>query len=135
MATSSILGGDRAPLESPGRDTDALGPSDSTDTGSDVQGEQATQELAEGEIGGDLADLASDTDASGTGERATAEHDTRIEDGADIAPDRIVVGAPDLPATEVDDLSEADIDSLTDDANGDAGTSPEDEGEDEAGAT
>ena len=38
MSHSSILGGDRAPQQAPGRDADTLGPSDSSDSGSDVQG-------------------------------------------------------------------------------------------------
>jgi hypothetical protein len=39
MARSSISGADRAPTQAPGRDVEALGPSDSSDSGSDVQGE------------------------------------------------------------------------------------------------
>ena len=40
MGTSSILGGTPAPSQAEGRDTDALGPSDSSDSGSDIQGER-----------------------------------------------------------------------------------------------
>jgi hypothetical protein len=100
MPTSSILGGERAPAIPSGRDTDALGPSDSSDSGSDVQGERGFDALDEGQIGGDRADLGSDSDASGTGERGSAVHDTEIVEGADIAPDRIeVVGGADDDAT------------------------------------
>ena len=127
MATSSILGGERAPARPSGRDTDALGPSDSSDTGSDVQGERGFDALDEGEIGGDRADLASDSDASGTGERGAAVHDTDIVEGADIAPDRVVTIDPDA---DVDDLGAIDADALTDDADA-GGTGADEEDADE----
>ena len=38
MATSSILGGERAPITPKGTDTESLGPSNSSDSGSDVSG-------------------------------------------------------------------------------------------------
>ena len=38
MATSSILGGERAPITPKGTDAESLGPSDSSDSGSDVSG-------------------------------------------------------------------------------------------------
>ena len=113
MATSSILGGERAPTTPSGRDTDALGPSDSSDSGSDVQGERGFDALDEGQIGGDRADLDSDSDAPGTGERGAAVRDAEILEGADIAPDRIeVVGGSADDATG--DL-EADVESLATD--------------------
>jgi hypothetical protein len=126
MATSSILGGERAPTRPAGRDTDALGPSDTSDSGSDVQGERGFDALDEGEIGGDRADLASDTDASGTGERGAAVRDTEIVEGADIAPDRILTIDRDADGV---DLDASDADALTDDA--DAGEARADDGEDE----
>ena len=70
-----------------GHGTGALGPSDSSDSGSDVQG--AAQELGD-------AGLDSDSDRNGTGERASASPDGEVKDGADIAPDRIEdIGADD----------------------------------------
>ncbi|WP_208508180.1 hypothetical protein [Variovorax paradoxus] len=39
MATSSILGGEHAPTAPKGTDADALGPSDSSDSGSDAAGD------------------------------------------------------------------------------------------------
>ncbi len=127
MATSSILGGDRAPLNPSGRDTDALGPSDSSDSGSDVQGERGFDALDDGQIGGDRADLRSDSDASGTGERGSAVNDSEIVEGADIAPDRIGVvdGASDDPTQEGADL--ADVEALAADDE-----STEDESESDA---
>ena len=76
MATSSILGGDTAPTWPRGSDVASLGPSDSTDSGSDARG------------GFDLDELSSDTDAEGTGERSSVDpHNVRSD--ADILPDHI----------------------------------------------
>lgn len=107
-----------------GHGTDSLGPSDISDTGSDVVGgpgfaealdeEQTldfdrgtTSDLEESHAGntagpdvGD-ADFSSDSDMGGTGERATAGRDTVSKDGADIDTDQ-VVSIPDLPLTEED---------------------------------
>lgn len=91
-----------------GHGTSALGPSDISDSGSDVQGEtrlssevdigldkgttddpdSAPRDLSAGPDIGD-AGLDSDTDAAGTGERKTAGRDLDIEAGADIDADRI----------------------------------------------
>lgn len=107
-----------------GHGIDSLGPSDISDTGSDVVGgpgfaealdeEQTldfdrgtTSDLEESHAGntagpdvGD-ADFSSDSDMGGTGERATAGRDTVSKDGADIGTDQ-VVSIPDLPLTEED---------------------------------
>lgn len=89
-----------------GHGTRALGPSDSSDSGSDVQGApglgtQAEEEqvapadgdtwLAERTAGPDLgdADLDSDSDSGGTGERAAAGRDSTAPDGGDIDVDHI----------------------------------------------
>ena len=141
MATSSITGGDRAPVQSTGRGTDALGPSDSSDSGSDVQGERGFDAVDEGEIGGDRADLSSDTDAAGTGERGAAVHDTDIVEGADIAPDRIERSdAFDADAPTPDDTDAADVETLAvgedgdDEAGGESDASDVDVGQDAAGS-
>jgi hypothetical protein len=125
MATSSITGGDRVPTRPSGRDIDLLGPSDSSDSGSDVQGERGFDALDPGEIGGDRADLGSDTDASGTGERGAAVHDTDIVEGADIAPDRIFGGPADVEI-EPADPDAATIDRLAGDE-GETGTEASDD--------
>lgn len=106
-----------------GHGTDALGPSDLSDTGSDVMGgpgfasnldddqvlhlDRGTNEEEESYAGdtagpdvGD-ADFSADTDGGGTGERASAGRDTVARDGADIDTDRIE-SIPDLPLTEED---------------------------------
>ena len=63
-----------------GHGTGALGPSDSSDSGSDVQG--AAEELGD-------AGLDSDSDRNGTGERGAASPDAEVKEGADIGPDHV----------------------------------------------
>jgi len=92
-----------------GHGTGALGPSDTSDSGSDIQGgsglaqqieennldggtnEDLDESTAGGTAGPDVgdADLDSDSDAGGTGERATVGRDTTAPDGADIDVDHI----------------------------------------------
>ena len=88
----------------------ALGPSDSSDSGSDVMGGPGFASQVDGfgldhpgttsdpeasfgdhTAGPDLGDsnLDSDSDRNGTGERAAASRDTVTEDGADIGVDHI----------------------------------------------
>lgn len=69
MATSSILGGERAPITSKGTDAESLGPSDSSDSGSDASGDN----------------------------RAAAEGGLETPTNADILPDRVGV-LPDAAA-------------------------------------
>jgi len=107
-----------------GHGIDALGPSDISDTGSDVVGgpgfatnldpdqvldfdEGTTSDLEAGHAGdtagpdvGD-ADFSGDSDMGGTGERAAAGRDAVARDGADIDTDRIE-SIPDLPLTGED---------------------------------
>lgn len=68
----------------------SIGPSDSSDSGSDLAGENASDD--------DMLDLdgdaVADTDAEGTGERLTAGRDPDVRIGSDIGLDRIV-GAED----------------------------------------
>ena len=73
MATTSILGGFLSPEEVSAKDIHALGPSDNSDSGSDATGAYSEDELA------------SDTDSSGTGERASVESNHAQTD-ADILP-------------------------------------------------
>ena len=133
MAKSSILGGEHAPARGPGHDVDALGPSDSSDSGSDVQGERpmATGADTPDELGSVTVRRGTDSDADGTGERASAAGDDAL-DGADILPDRIgrdptmqsddALSAGELAEVDVEDLMadedaglEDDIDELEDD--------------------
>ncbi|HEY0856545.1 MAG TPA: hypothetical protein VGE16_05785 [Albitalea sp.] len=91
MATSSITGADRAPSQATGRDVEALGPSDSSDSGSDVQGEldlASPADLDEFKTGTQPG-LDSDSDSGGTGERGSALLDEAAREGNDILPDRV----------------------------------------------
>jgi hypothetical protein len=92
----------------PGHGIDALGPSDTSDSGSDLKGGPGLAQQIDGfgldrnptdleestannTAGPDVGDgqLDGDSDSGGTGERAAAVRDTVAPDGADIAPDRI----------------------------------------------
>lgn len=95
MATSSLLGGSRLPEEISGKDVHALGPSDNSDSGSDAAGAYGDDELA------------SDTDAAGTGERASVGRVGEQPD-ADILPDRIETVAGGVSADDLEDLAGAD---------------------------
>lgn len=95
MANSSILGIDHAADIPAGRSRDELGPSDSSDSGSDVRrpaGSNAEADAALAEILAQDAQ-ASDTDSTSTGESASASDDDEVKEAADIAPDRIVDAA------------------------------------------
>ncbi|VWX62849.1 conserved hypothetical protein [Burkholderiales bacterium 8X] len=114
MATSSILGGDHVPVTPRGNDIDALGPSDTSDSGSDVQSDAGRAQPMDEETEGALPIAhGSDSDAAGTGERASAGSEG-FEDGADILPDRIgtVPTDADSVTDEVDDPAAASVDEL-----------------------
>lgn len=110
MAASSILGGERAPMQPSGRSAALLGPSDSSDSGSDTVGELGPEQLA------------SDTDRNGTGERSSADLDD-IASGQDIRPDPIARAsaggasdeAPDLEPLAVSEDEDVDEDGDEDD--------------------
>jgi hypothetical protein len=68
-----------------GHGVGSLGPSDTSDSGSDSIGE---------------ADTDSDSDSSGTGERAAAVRDTTAADGADIDTDHVESVPPVLDEDE-----------------------------------
>ncbi|MFL6711287.1 MAG: hypothetical protein ACJ8HI_24060 [Massilia sp.] len=133
MSGTSTLDPDNFP-EAPdrslgtGHGTDALGPSDNSDSGSDVTGgpgfavavdEELIPDLDRGTnedysighasdtAGADMGDaeLDSDSDATGTGERAAAGREGGGRDGADIDVDSIQ-SFDDVP------LSDDDIDFL-----------------------
>ncbi len=127
MSHSSILGGDRAPQQAPGRDAETLGPSDSSDSGSDVHGATRLKtDAEEGRMGGATPVIEdSDTDAEGTGERAEAVPEG-ARDGADIAPDRIASSKDALDSAESITGNDDSIESLADDSE-DGGADDEDE--------
>ena len=101
MAYSSILGGSQAPSHPDGRSAGLLGPSDSSDSGSDSLGELGPEELG------------SDSDRHGTGERASVDMSM---DGRspDLLPDH--VGRMDETGAIVDEGEHIDLDALADDS-------------------
>jgi hypothetical protein len=77
-----------------GHDNASLGPSDSSDSGSDVAGAKRHEfdidsELDNHALEAGEAELASDSDRAGTGERASADGDSTLEENEDIDVDRI----------------------------------------------
>ena len=122
--------GDEPPQTGKGHGTAALGPSNTSDSGSDIQGgpglrpeSEAGLDIEEGSLpadrgpwttaGPDVGDpeLDGDSDAEGTGERAAAGRDT-IQADRDIAPDRVETesGEPLGPLSESDQLVSDDAD-------------------------
>lgn len=140
MARSSIFGTEQAPRHAPGHDADALGPSDSSDSGSDIQGElhletDDYETLSAAISGSGNTALQSDSDTGGTGERGSAmpEH---VREGGDIAPDRVILSGeealetnPDL--VSIDDPQSVDLENLV----ADEEYSEEEEEEEENPAT
>lgn len=132
MSTSSILGGERAATQAEGRDAHALGPSDTSDSGSDVQGTLSAETPPMGEdqftdtAGPANLDLSSDSDSSGTGERGAAVPGESALQGSDITPDQVTTlgGGADLlddadaiairEAGELEDLADVDIEEEDD---------------------
>jgi hypothetical protein len=97
MAYSSILGADSAPTQPSGRESELLGPSDNSDSGSDTIGTGEAREDS--------------TDSAKTGDRgAVAGADAR--EGADIMPDRVVNLADDegFPEADPDGMEMTDLD-------------------------
>lgn len=104
MATSSLLGIDRAPSNPRGRDAADLGPSDTSDSGSDVAGLGDLDESDPGmpvdvaagpdsqrsDTVADAFSSGADSDHTGTGERRSAAGDAGRREAADIGPDGIV---------------------------------------------
>ncbi|PPE69776.1 hypothetical protein IS481_05465 [Caldimonas thermodepolymerans] len=125
MAQSSVVGGRRVPQAGEGRQGGPLGPSDSSDSGSDLLGGPGlTDAQAEGldagttsgldrspGAGADQGDpeLDDGSDAAGTGSRALADRDGGVTGGADIAPDRVVPLDPEL----LQELGEDGLEAIT----------------------
>ena len=132
MATSPLdpsnLSGRRDRSIGRGHGTRALGPSDSSDSGSDLLGapglarqvdgfgldrgntNETEESFAGNTAGPDVGDanLDSDSDRAGTGETAAASRDVVASDGSDIDADHIEA----LPLDDLEDL--ADLDDLDD---------------------
>ena len=132
MATSNIVHtGEEQPVVDKGHGTEALGPSDTSDSGSDIMGGPGlsgddmainldTGTTSDPDRGGSRktggpdvgdANLDSDSDSSGTGERATAGRDSPLAEGSDISTDRI--GRMDDPAEGVVMREDSDGDGIS----------------------
>jgi hypothetical protein len=140
MGRSSLLGIERVQPTAPGRDSDALGPSDSSDSGSDVLGIEVpddggpeaavdkalAEDIARPETSAETVAPGVDSDSHGTGERRSAAGDRGTRDGADILPDRIIGNEDDI---------EESLDALAAEAAADDDDEEDDdEGEDAAPA-
>ena len=98
MGHSSLLGVDRADPEPIGRDVATLGPSDTSDSGSDMAGiddqdRNDPSEPVDAALSADVprtwaSDDGGSSDASGTGDRGAAGNDGGRE-AADISVDRV----------------------------------------------
>jgi len=115
MSSSTLdLPVDRPATTGKGHDTASLGPSDISDTGSDLQGAGDDGGAAGGVITptgrsiGD-ADIDSDTDSRGTGEVRTAGRDLEVEDAADIGIDRVISADEAGLGTGLDQAEEAQL--------------------------
>ncbi|MDM0078627.1 hypothetical protein QTH90_29765 [Variovorax sp. J2P1-59] len=124
MASSSILGGEHMPARPRGADVDALGPSDTRDSGSDVESDRFRSALPDDNAQGAPAiSHGSSTDAAGAGERASAGAETFRLD-TDVLPDRVEMVPRDaLYAAESmdptpDELAAAGEDDAQDDEDG-----------------
>lgn len=109
MARSSLFGIGTAATEAPGRDKASLGPSDNSDSGSDVAGLGGEDDDTDPGLPVDVA-LCDDHGAPLTlGESlAAGEGGTGVRDGADIGVDRIFSpGDPDGADTLVDAIDAA----------------------------
>lgn len=107
----------KPPETTKGHGTDALGPSGSSDSGSDLQGPGLASDVGllfdtgttsdiersrgAGHDVGD-ANLDADTDERGTAELATAGRDDDAGEARDIAPDRIIGSELPMPADALD---------------------------------
>lgn len=87
MAHSSLTGIDPVPLEPDGRSAQRLGPSDSSDSGSDT-------------ADGGVADDGTNSDRHRTGERAGVESDVLDEAPADVSPDAVVRNPDAAPGSD-----------------------------------
>jgi hypothetical protein len=103
MAHSPLLGldEDSQPVR-PGHGTGALGPSDTSDSASDIAGV---------DVDGSLHGMTADTDSTGTGELLGASDGQHVREAGDILPDHIAT-TPDLaPPPPEPDLFDTDTDA------------------------
>ena len=94
MGRSSLLGVDPAAPEPAGRDKASLGPSDSSDSGSDMTGLEPDDDDADPGLPADVALRDDQAAPLPLGESLPAsEGEAGIRDGADIGVDRVIAPA------------------------------------------
>lgn len=138
MGHSSLIGIERAAALPSGRDTAALGPGDTSDSGSDLAG--VDQDLDDPNLPVDVA-LREDasrsaippevmsggaSDAGGTGERRSAGSDAGSREAADIGVDRVFT--PGAESSQDEDNQDADLDMVDEALDGEGGMYDEDDG-------
>lgn len=125
VAHSNLLGGETAPAQAPGHDTLSLGPSDTSDSGSDLAGlaekYDADPALATDmpldpdgerpELSFETLTPGVDSDAGGAGERRSASGDHGWREADDISPD-LIISRPDDAADLSEPLDGIDADDL-----------------------
>ena len=94
MGSTLLPPDEQTPQTTKGHGTAALGPSDSSDSGSDMFGAKRHEfdvdsELDNHGLEAGEAELGSDTDRYGTGERASADGDENLIENSDIEPDQL----------------------------------------------
>ena len=125
MAQSSLFGGERALREPKGRDTAALGPSDSSDSGSDLAGLNDPETTDPGlpvdvALSGDRPHglwgseslSGSASDVAGTGERRSAGSNAGAQEARDIGVDRVFVPGEAADPSDDEDPDLAFIDDI-----------------------
>ena len=120
---------EQLPLEQPaGHDNATLGPSDSSDSGSDVAGAKRhdfdiDSELDNHALESGEAELASDTDRAGTGERASADGDSTLLPNEDIGVDHIINASGERESVEriTDDIADGSTEDDAAAADGESG--------------
>ncbi|MCA3218489.1 MAG: hypothetical protein ING59_08015 [Burkholderiales bacterium] len=111
MASSTLdLPVERPATTGKGHGTAALGPSDSSDSGSDLQGDGDDGGVITptGRALGDV-NLDSDTDSHGTGEVMAAGRDLEVAEAADIGVDRVIRAEQAGLGTGLDQAEEAQL--------------------------
>lgn len=128
MARSSLLGIEPSPAEPAGRDKASLGPSDSSDSGSDVMGLDGDDDDADPGLPVDVALRDDQAAPLPLGESLPAgEGGTGVRDGADIGVDRVFsVDSVDDPDALLVAVDEAAVEADDEDAGeGDAPDAPD----------
>jgi hypothetical protein len=142
MGRSSLLGVERATPEPIGRDVASLGPSDSSDSGSDMAGLDALDRLDPTEpvdtaLATDVprtwmpvdAPEGATADASGTGERRAAGNDAGLREAADISVDRVFDPTEEGEPSDDEDpdlafVDEVEAEAVLDDEDGEDDADP-----------